>query len=287
MTLPAETVSTFDEFGNSQAVLDFLKSQNRTHAHLDWRSPLEWLRKTPSQILHVGARINGMLSLAPDPAHLHWVRFFCIRQECNYSFVWKKLFSSILEKYPFETDDLIAALCYQNWMETLLQTNGWQKAQKVIVLLWQGTTLPPKMEKEKDIQIRKMKLDDLSQVNQIDDLSFTSFWKFSPTTITLAFEQSAYSTVAEMDGKIIGFQISTADLYRAHLTRLAVLPEYRNRNIGASLVQNMLWHFSVPSIRQITVNTQYDNQASIHLYQRAGFEYLGESFPIFQFPIQK
>jgi ribosomal protein S18 acetylase RimI-like enzyme len=284
MTLPAETVSTFDEFSNSQAVLDFLKNQNRTHAHLDWRSPLEWLRRSPSLILHTGIKINGVLSLAPDPPHLHWVRFFSIRQECKYSYVWKTLFSSIMERYLFEADDLIAALCYQNWMETLLQTTGWQKAQKVIVLLWRGP-LPPKMEKEKDIQIHKMKLDDLSRVSQIDDLSFTSFWKFSQTTITLAFEQSAYSTVAVMEGKIVGFQISTADLYRAHLTRLAVLPDYRNRNIGANLVRNMLWHFSVPWIRQVTVNTQYDNQASIHLYQRTGFEYLGESFPIFQFPI--
>ncbi|MGV8027040.1 MAG: GNAT family N-acetyltransferase [Anaerolineaceae bacterium] len=285
MTLSTdEIVSTIDEFGNPQAIHDFLKGQNRTHAHLDWHTPLEWLGKSPSQIIHVGERINGVLSLAPDPAHLHWVRFFCIRQECKYSYVWEKLFSFSLERYPFKANDLVAALCYQNWMETLLQTNGWQKAQKVIVLLWRGT-LPPKMEKEKDIQIRKMKLDDLSQVSLIDDLSFTSFWKFSPTTITLALEQSAYSTVAELDGKIVGFQISTADLYRAHLTRLAVLPEYRNRSIGASLVRNMLCHFSVPWIRQITVNTQHDNQASIHLYQRVGFEYLGESFPIFQFPI--
>jgi RimJ/RimL family protein N-acetyltransferase len=48
----------------------------------------------------------------------------------------------------------------------------------------------------------------------------------------------------------------------------------------------MLWHFSVPWMRQITVNTQHDNQASIHLYQRAGFEYQGESFPIFQYPVE-
>jgi phosphatidylinositol kinase/protein kinase (PI-3 family) len=114
--------------------------------------------------------------------------------------VWKKLFSSIQKRFPFEHDDLIAALCYQNWMETLLQVNGWKKAQRVIVLLWQGS-LPPKQGIEKNISVRKMKLDDLPKVVQIDDLSFSSFWKFSSNTITMSFEQSAYSTVAELDGK--------------------------------------------------------------------------------------
>jgi ribosomal protein S18 acetylase RimI-like enzyme len=285
MMISAETISTFEEFGSLQPINNFLKGQNRTHAHLDWRTPLEWLSKPPSSILHSGVRIDGLLSLAPDPPHLHWVRFFSLRQESNYSHVWKRLFSSIMDNNPFTKDDLIVALCYQNWMETLLQANGWQKTQKVIVLLWRST-LPNKQEKDESILIRKMKLDDLSQVIQIDNLSFSSFWKFSPITITLAFEQSAYATVAELEGRVVGFQISTADLYKAHLTRLAVLPEYRDRGIGARLVRNMLWHFSVPWMRQITVNTQHDNQASIHLYQRAGFEYQGESFPIFQYPVE-
>lgn len=286
MTAISESVSTLDEFNNSQALNDFLKGQNRTHAHLDWRTPLDWLRKPSSLILHTGIKINGVLSMADDPPHLHWARFFSIRKEDNYTYVWKKLFSSIQKRFPFEHDDLIAALCYQNWMETLLQVNGWKKAQRVIVLLWQGS-LPPKQGIEKNISVRKMKLDDLPKVVQIDDLSFSSFWKFSSNTITMSFEQSAYSTVAELDGKVVGFQISSADMYRAHLIRLAVLPEERNHHIGAALVRNMLWHFSVPWIRQITVNTQHDNQTSIHLYQRLGFEYLGESFPIYQFPLDE
>jgi ribosomal-protein-alanine N-acetyltransferase len=285
MSSAVESVSTFEDFLNSQAIVAFLKGQNRTHAHLDWRSPMEWLRRPPSQILHTGAKINGLLALAADPPHMHWVRFFCIRNECDYTYTWRKLFSAVTDSYPFKKRDLVAALCYQNWMETLLQTNGWQKAQKVIVLVWQHP-LFPKTEKEKNIRIRKMKLDDLPKVAQIDDASFASFWKFSTTTLTLAYEQSAYSTVAELDEKVVGFQISTADLSRAHLTRLAVSSDARNRGIGAALVRNMLWHFSVPWIRQITVNTQHDNQASIHLYQRMGFAYLGESFPIYQYPIK-
>lgn len=283
MNSAGPTISTPDEFGNSQSLQAFLKGSHRTHAHLDWRSPLEWLEKAPARIYHSGERIDGVLSLAPDPPHYHWVRFFALRNELNPAMIWKILFDAILDSYPFTKDDVITALCYQNWMETLLLTHGWQKVQKVVVLNWQGI-LPQKYDNDQSIQLRKMRLDDLQQVIQIDELCFNTYWKFSPVTLTLAFEESGYSSVVEMDGKIVGFQISSADLYRAHLVRLAVLPEYRKHGIGARLVSNMLWHFSMPWIRQITVNTQYDNEASIHLYKHSGFEYQGEFFPIFQHP---
>jgi ribosomal-protein-alanine N-acetyltransferase len=283
MNATGQTVSTLQEFGNDQSLYAFLKGNHRTHAHLDWRSPLEWLEKTPSCIYHNGAHIDGVLSLAPDPVHYHWVRFFSLRNELSPANVWKTLFGSILDSYQFASADMITALCYQNWMETLLFTHGWKKVQKVIVLTWQGI-LPQKYENDSSIMMRKMKLDDLQQVIHIDDLCFDTYWKFSPTTLTLAFEQSGYSSVAVMDDRIVGFQISSADLYRAHLVRLAVLPEFRKHGIGARLVSNMLWHFSMPWIRQITVNTQYDNEASIHLYRHSGFEYQGEFFPIFQYP---
>ncbi len=284
MTNAVESLSNYDEFGNPALLNDFIRGQNRIHAHLDWRTPLDWLSKPPSLILHRGIHINGMASLAADPPHIHWVRFFCCRKDENYEYIWKKLFSSILQNYPFHKSDLIVALSYQDWMKTLLEKNGWVLVQRVISLEWRGL-FSPIHKKETQVHIRKMALDDLPTVAQIDDLSFQSFWKFSPTTLTMAFKQSAYSTIAEIDGKVVGFQISSADLSHAHLVRLAVLPDYRNFQIGTALVQNMLLHFSIPWISQVTVNTQQDNQTSLHLYKQLGFEYCGESYPIFKYPV--
>lgn len=284
MGIATESISTLDNFGNLQVVQAILKGNQNIHAHLDWRNPIEWLNQPPSFLLHAGARLDGILSLAPDPAHLHWVRFFAFREGLDFSFVWKQLFPFILEHYPFTKQDRIIALCYQHWMETMLASTGWKKAHKIIVLTWEGS-YPKIKSNDPRITIRKMKADDLQQVIRIDDICFSDFWKFSGTTLTLAYEQSSYATIAEIEGEIVGFQISTADLYRAHLTRLAVLPQYRSQGIGTRLVQNMLAHFSVPWIKQVTVNTQHDNQASIHLYQQAGFAYKGEFFPIYQYPL--
>jgi len=277
------TIASYDTFHDHGKINSFLKSSLRIHAHLDWRKPQEWFNNPPCVLAYDDSSIASVLSLAPDPEHIHWVRFFAVKREEEYTPLWNTLFSAIQEIHPFSSDDIVISLCYQNWMETMLAAQGWKKIQKVIVLNWMGT-LPKKKQGDQNISIRQMKAADLPQVFQIDDSCFSSCWKFSQTTTTLAFEQSAYATVAEVDGQIAGFQISTSDLYRAHLTRLAVRPTLHNQGIGARLVENMLWHFSVPWIKQITVNTQHDNKASIHLYEKLGFEYQSEFFPIYQYP---
>jgi len=284
MIVAKTSIASYEAFHDPGKIDTFLKSSLRMHAHLDWRRPQEWFKNPPCVLSFDDTSINSILSLAPDPDHIHWVRFFATKREKEYTPAWTTLFSAIKEIYPFTSGDSIVSLCYQNWMETMLAAQGWQKIQKVVVLTWQGN-LPGKKFADHHISVRLMKVSDLPQVFQIDESCFSACWKFSQTTITLAYEQSAYATVAEMDGRIVGFQISTSDLFRAHLTRLAVLPSFHNKGIGARLVENMLWHFSVPWIKQITVNTQHDNKASIHLYEKLGFEYRGEFFPIYQYPI--
>jgi len=67
----------------------------------------------------------------------------------------------------------------------------------------------------------------------------------------------------------------------AHLTRLAVSPHYRKSNIGYNLTREMIQDFATQGIRNITVNTQENNFASISLYRKLGFQLTTQSFPIY------
>jgi ribosomal protein S18 acetylase RimI-like enzyme len=89
--------------------------------------------------------------------------------------------------------------------------------------------------------------------------------------------------VVEFENKVVGYQISTASSFNAHLARLAVYPDFRHKRIGRTLVQDMLQYFHQPWIHEITVNTQEDNFPSQKLYQSLGFQKTGESYPIFTF----
>jgi [ribosomal protein S18]-alanine N-acetyltransferase len=125
-----------------------------------------------------------------------------------------------------------------------------------------------------------MKDADLAIVQQVDDNAFEGIWKNSITITAKAYKTSAYATVAEMDGRIIAYQISTANPFSAHLARIAVEPEFHRQGIGRELINDLLHYFTTMGINSITVNTQSDNLSSLALYHKSGFDFNGEKFPV-------
>jgi ribosomal protein S18 acetylase RimI-like enzyme len=100
--------------------------------------------------------------------------------------------------------------------------------------------------------------------------------------LEIAFHQAAVATVAEYEGRLVGYQISTGTPIGGHLARLAVLPNVQGKGIGYALLYNLLSQFAQRGSRTITVNTQRDNLASLSLYHKAGFQLTGEEYPIYQ-----
>ena len=88
-----------------------------------------------------------------------------------------------------------------------------------------------------------MELSDIEVVARIDQTSFEPIWTISVSGLKSAFFQAKHSSVAEINGKIIGYELSTANQFSAHLARVAVFPEFQNAKIGSHLVSEMITHF--------------------------------------------
>jgi ribosomal-protein-alanine N-acetyltransferase len=84
---------------------------------------------------------------------------------------------------------------------------------------------------------------------------------------------------------MIGYQISTASPMGGHLARLAVRPQYQKNGIGYALVKDALDQFKRRGTLRVTVNTQKDNAVSLSLYLKAGFQSVGEEYPVYQYKI--
>ncbi len=119
-------------------------------------------------------------------------------------------------------------------------------------------------------------------IGEIDTAAFVAPWQMTPELIRLAMGQSNFVTVAEVEGQIVGYQLSTPSSSGAHLARLAVRPEWQGRGIGSALVVHVIEHYRKLGAREITINTQDSNAASIRVYQRLGFTLTGMRFPVFQ-----
>jgi ribosomal-protein-alanine N-acetyltransferase len=152
--------------------------------------------------------------------------------------------------------------------------------QNIVVLEWSGPLITGPYPFP-GVSIRPMLPEDLPSVCELDKLAFEPLWHNSLEGLRSAYHQSAWSTVAELDGKLAGYQISTGMPLSGHLARLAVLPEHQGHGIGYAIVQELLMHFRKERAWRVTVNTQDDNHSSLTLYEKAGFRRTGEVFPVY------
>jgi ribosomal protein S18 acetylase RimI-like enzyme len=256
----------------------FLNSTHWIHRHLDWRNTFEWLGQEPFLILSQGGEIRAVLNCVPDPAAAAWIRCFAVSDQTLIQESWQKLLQCADEILESTLASLLA-VGLQEWFTHLLLQNGFHTRQKIVVLEWSQHPIPV-VPIARDFLIRPMELSDIPIVSQVDAHSFEPIWVNSEPALEAAYFQSAHSSVVEYENKIIGYELSTAANFNAHLARLAVLPEFRKHSLGKALVCQMLSYFSESGFTQITVNTQNDNLASLHLYQSLNFRLTYEEYPV-------
>jgi len=258
----------------------FLQGNIHLHRHLDWHPPIEWLGKTPFEALEQDGKIQAVLAMPDDPPGAFWVRLFASLKETDYRSVWNTLFSNSRKQISSSYKTIFAALAYEDWFIQLLTTEGWLEHQRVILLKWHPQRIEL-MNLPEPFMLRPMTNADLEAIAHLDQNAFDLLWQQSLSAIHHAFLQTSYSTVVELENRIIGYQMSTSSSFSAHLARLAVLPEMQGRGIGSTLVKDMLNHFRKPWVHEVSVNTQQDNFGSLKLYEKIGFIKTGDGFPVF------
>jgi len=248
------------------------------HRHLDWRPPLEWLGYQPYLLAERAGQLLAALTCPPDPPEVAWIRLFAASSEITVADAWDILWPAAHEYLWGIT---VAAIPLQGWFSQQLLSAQFANTHDVTMLAWENQTLPPESEVPGCI-LRLMNYEDLSPIKELDAIAFGPIWQQSTEMLEIAFQQAAIATVAETQEGIIGYQISTAGSGSGHLARLAVHPKVRGQGVGYALARDMLVQFYRRGSVRVTVNTQFDNEASMALYQKAGFRTTGEVYPIYE-----
>jgi len=259
-------------------IASFIASAPVIHRHLDWRNTLEWLESSPFLILSDSRGICAILVAAPDPPGFAWVRCFAVAKNVSPDSAWG-LLSNYAESILSPLGAKLVAVGLQEWFSRVLIHHGFTTKQKIVVLEWYHRSVLP-CQPGPEILLRPMGEQDLAEVSEVDRLAFEPLWVNSLPSLEAAFLQADHASVVVLNNHIIGYELSTAAQYNAHLARLAVLPEFRHQAIARSLVTEMLADYTRRGIFQVTVNTQNDNQASLHLYKSLGFRPTFEEYPV-------
>lgn len=122
--------------------------------------------------------------------------------------------------------------------------------------------------------IRPMERADVSRVHEIECTCFRSPWSRLALLGELRNDVAHY-LVMEVDGVICGYGGMWVLFEEAHVTNVAIMPEYRGKGRGKRLMLAMMRHAVKRGAEKMTLEVREGNLVAQHLYQRLGFEQNG------------
>ncbi len=135
------------------------------------------------------------------------------------------------------------------------------------------------MERAAEVLIRRMTPADLQAVLAIDRQSFPIPWSENTYRHELNNVRSTRLLVAEVKHRlrkrVVGYVGFWYVVDEAHISTLAVAPEFRGRGIGRRLLRAALDMAVQMGCRRATLEVRPSNEIAIGLYRSCGFQVVG------------
>ncbi|WP_210367905.1 ribosomal protein S18-alanine N-acetyltransferase [Bacillus sp. REN3] len=123
----------------------------------------------------------------------------------------------------------------------------------------------------KTITFRKMTVDDLDDVLEIEVNSFATPWSRDAFFNELTKNQFAEYLVAEVDQKVVGYCGVWIIIDEAHITNIALLPDYRGLKLGEALFAKVIELAKEMGAISMTLEVRVSNERAKALYRKFGF----------------
>ena len=125
------------------------------------------------------------------------------------------------------------------------------------------------------LTIKRMGLEDLDEVMDLEIVSFSSPWTRGMYLHELEKREGCY-LVARRDGNLAAYGGTLLILDEAHIMTLAVREDGRRRGLGTRLLLELIEASEKMGARFFTLEVRKSNREAIELYARFGFQIMGE-----------
>lgn len=119
---------------------------------------------------------------------------------------------------------------------------------------------------------RYMREEDIDQVLAVEHASFTVPWSREAFYNELHNNKFAVYIVLEEDNKIIGYSGTWVVIDEAHVTNVAILPEYRGRQLGETMMRKLMSVAREMGAKSMTLEARVTNHVAQSLYRKLGFQ---------------
>ena len=250
------------------------------HSHLDWQDPVDLLGQQPYLVAESDATYVGLLACPEGPVGVAWVRVLGLALGVDPGAVWQPLWEEAVRRLSDSGIRHAACLLSGPWQRSLLSGSGFRETNAVVFFERSTRRIP--LPGRSPASFRRFEPSDLASVGAVDHIAFRPLWRVSPGTLEVAYQMAADASVADINGQVVAYQLTTISPLGAHLARLAVDPAWQNRGIGSALVVGLLQRLVEQGVTRVTLNTQADNGKSLKLYRTLGFRETGENLPVYE-----
>lgn len=125
------------------------------------------------------------------------------------------------------------------------------------------------------MEIQRMTVNDVDDVAELDKLCFTVPWSRQAFADEMENKIAVYFT-AKDNGKVIGYCGFWQAADEADITNIAVLPQFRKQGVGGELLKSLIKKADEMGLVQINLEVRKSNEPAKRLYEKYGFEPIGE-----------
>ncbi|HZK18530.1 MAG TPA: ribosomal protein S18-alanine N-acetyltransferase [Clostridia bacterium] len=125
------------------------------------------------------------------------------------------------------------------------------------------------------VSFSDMELEHIPEVRDIEEASYTAPWSESAFTYEVLHNHVADYIVALFGNQVIGYAGMWTILDEAHITNIAVAPDWRSRGVGFMLVKELMRRAVSIGLKKMTLEVRPSNKYAISLYKKLGFKEYG------------
>ena len=263
-------------------LLALLEYSYQRHTHLDWYEPDEWVDNVAglTRLAFRGTHLVGLMAATLPVFGASWIRMVALADGTTETEVLEQLWASTAAALRQAGTRECWVLMLEPWFEYYMPLLDMTEAERLVTLRREGDPLPERPPSR--IAVEFARLEDVDAMTAVDQAAFATPFQMTTQDMRRAYRFAALSSVARVDGRIVGYQLSTRHGDQGHLARLAVSPSMQGQGIGAALVCDMTAALLRRRVELVTVNTQISNTRSLSLYTACGFTRSGFDLPIYR-----
>lgn len=232
------------------------------------------LRHTPGVGIFSGNALRGFLLAQTVNPPTAWIGGFGVSWTESRSYL--KLLDTLLDQLtPLLLRRGVRYLHYSgndtqnDWLREALLRRGFMPYR--LLYAYDKLDFEVPTRGNQDVIVRLVTSSDIPNLLKIEEACFENLWRYDASSFAEIIATHPYFVVAELQGKVVGYQFNALDSEYGYLVRIAVHPSVNSKGIGARLMYEAVEFFRRANVLRIMLNTEDTNYHAHRLYEWFGF----------------